>query len=279
VQFEAFWKIYCTQQSIDSMSNPYKLIQVSEENHKLTITLDRPEKRNAFTPNMIDEIAFALRESAENKDIWAVLFKANGSVFSAGMDLKVFKNPELETPNSDFSRIDISLGQLVSEIKKPTVAIINAPVYAGGFLIIAECNFVLATQNATFTLPEVKRGIFPFQVMKSLSKSMTERKLIEWCALGKTYSATEAMRDGLVTQIIEESEVQNSENEFFDSLFLGSPLAIAQGIAAAKKLSSTPETEIYTYLKDTLGALKCSNDAAEGINAFVEKRTPKWSNS
>jgi enoyl-CoA hydratase/carnithine racemase len=261
------------------MSNPYKLIQVSEENHRLIITLNRPEKRNAFTPNMIDEIAFALRESAENQAIWAVIFKANGSVFSAGMDLKIFKNPDLETQNPDFPRIDISLGQLVSEIKKPTVAIINAPVYAGGFLIVAECNFVLATQNATFTLPEVKRGIFPFQVMKSLSKSMTERKLIEWCALGKIYSATEAMRDGLVTQIIEEFELQNAENEFFDSLFIGSPLAIAQGIAAAQKLSAVPEEEIYFYLKDTLEALKASNDATEGINSFIEKRTPRWTNS
>jgi enoyl-CoA hydratase/carnithine racemase len=261
------------------MSVPYKLIQVSEANHKLTITLNRPQKRNAFTPNMIDEIAFAVRESSENKDIWAVIFKANGSVFSAGMDLKVFKNPDLETPNSDFPRTDISLGQLVSEINKPTVAIINAPVYAGGFLIVAECNFVLATQKATFTLPEVKRGIFPFQVMKSLSKSMTERKLIEWCVLGKTYSAIKAMQDGLVTQIIEETDLQNAENEFFDNLFKGSPLAISQGIAAAKKLSSTPEGEVYGMLKDTLEALKDSNDAAEGINAFIEKRNPKWTNS
>lgn len=261
------------------MTNPYKLIEVSQDNHKLTITLNRPDKRNAFTPNMIDEIAFALRESVENRDVWAVVFKANGSVFSAGMDLKVFKNPELETRNPDFPRIDISLGQLISEIRKPTIAVVNAPVYAGGFLIVAECNFVLATQNATFTLPEVKRGIFPFQVMKSLSKSMTERKLIEWCSLGKTYSATEAMKDGLVTQLIDESDIENSEKEFFENLFLGSPLAISEGIAAAKKLSSTPDGKVYGMLKATLEALKGSNDAAEGINAFIEKRKPKWTNS
>lgn len=261
------------------MTNPYKLIQVSQDNHKVTITLNRPDKRNAFTPNMIDEIAFALSESAEIQDVWAVVFKANGSVFSAGMDLKVFKNPELETPNPDFPRIDISLGQLISEIKKPTIAVVNAPVYAGGFLIVAECNFVLATQNASFTLPEVKRGIFPFQVMKSLSKSMTERKLIEWCSLGKTYAATEAKQDGLVTEIIDASNLQNAENEFFQNLFLGSPLAISEGIAAAKKLSSTPDAQVYTMLKATLEALKGSNDAAEGINSFIEKRSPKWTNS
>ncbi len=257
----------------------FNLIKVSEESHKLIITLNRPEKRNAFTPNMIDEIAFALRESVENRDVWAVIFKANGSVFSAGMDLKVFKNPELETPNPNFPRIDISLGQLISEIKKPTIAVVNAPVYAGGFLIVAECNFVLATQNASFTLPEVKRGIFPFQVMKSLSKSMTERKLIEWCSLGKTYNATKAMKDGLVSEIVDESNLQNAEDEFFQNLFLGSPLAISEGIAAAKKLSTTPDEEVYEMLKTTLEALKGSNDAAEGINAFIEKRKPNWTNS
>jgi enoyl-CoA hydratase/carnithine racemase len=257
----------------------YQLIKVSQEEHILIITLNRPEKRNAFTPNMIDEIAHALKKTENDKRIWAVIFKAEGKVFSAGMDLKVFKNPDLEEQNINFERINISLGQLVSSVSVPTLAIVNAPVYAGGFLIVAECNFVLATQNATFTLPEVRRGIFPFQVMKSLSKSMTQRKLVEWCTLGKIYSATQAMQDGLVTQIIEESNLQNAENEFFTSLFLGSPLAIAQGIAAAKKLSTIPEEEIYSYLKDTLETLKSSNDAQEGIQAFVEKRSPKWSNS
>lgn len=257
----------------------YKLIQVSSENHIQTITLNRPEKRNAFTPNMIDEIAFAIRESAEDRDIWAIMFKANGPIFCAGMDLKVFKNPELENPNDDFPRIDISLGQLISETNKPTIAIVNAPVHAGGFLIIAECNFILATQNATFTLPEIKRGIFPFQVMKSLSKSMTERKLIEWCTLGKTYSVVEAMQDGLVTQIIKEYELAKAENDFCKNLFKGSPLAISQGIAAAKKLSTLSEKNIYSFLKDTLDTLKSSNDATEGIKAFVEKRSPRWTNS
>ncbi len=257
----------------------YKLITVSEENHALTITLNRPEKRNAFTPNMIDEIAFALGESTHNRDIWAVVFKANGSVFSAGMDLKVFKNPELEVPNPDFLRVDISLGELISSVNIPTIAVVNAPVYAGGFLIMAECNFVIASPNATFTLPEVRRGIFPFQVMKSLSKSMTERKLIEWCTLGKTYVVEEALRDGLVTQLVVEEELVSAEKQLLDSLFLGSPFAISKGLAVLRNLPSIPETAVYNFLKESLSELRDTQDAVEGIQSFVEKRPPVWTNS
>lgn len=257
----------------------YQLIEVKQDSHTLTITLNRPEKRNAFTPNMIDEIAFALGEITHKRDIWAVVFKANGAVFSAGMDLKVFKNPELEAPNPDFPRVAISLGELIASVNVPTVAVVNAPVYAGGFLIVAECNFVIASPNVTFTLPEVRRGIFPFQVMKSLSKSMTERKLIAWCTLGKTYSAEEALRDGLVTQLVAEEELTSAEKQLLDSLFLGSPFAISKGLVALKKLASVPETAVYDFLKESLSALRDTQDAAEGIQSFAEKRRPIWTNS
>lgn len=257
----------------------YQLIKVSQQEHTLTITLNRPEKRNAFTPNMIDEIAHAVESVRQDKSIWAVVFKAGGKVFSAGMDLKVFKNPELETPNPDFKRVDISLGELVSSITVPTLAIVNAPVYAGGFLIVAECNFVIATPNATFSLPEVRRGIFPFQVMKSLSKSFTQKKLVEWCTLGKTYTADEALSDGLLTQLVAETELADAEKQLIDLLLLGSPFAIQKGLEALEKLTSLPETAAYDFLKSSLSAIRESNDATEGIRSFVEKRSPRWTNS
>lgn len=257
----------------------HKLIKVTHSKHTLVITLNRPEKRNAFTPNMIAEIGYALKQVETDKTIWAVVFKAEGKVFSAGMDLKIFKNPELETPDPDFEPTNISLGELVASVQVPTIAVVNAPVYAGGFLIVAECNFILASANATFTLPEVRRGIFPFQVMKSLSKSFTQRKLVEWCTLGKTYTSAEALTDGLITRLVPENELADAEADLLHSLFLGSPFAIAKGLAALEKLPVVPEEEAYAFLKDSLSVIRESNDAIEGIQSFVEKRQPRWTNS
>jgi enoyl-CoA hydratase/carnithine racemase len=256
----------------------YHLIKTRIEKNVFYLTLNRPEKRNAFTPTMISEIADALQDAQNNPNIWLVVFEAKGSVFCAGMDLKVFQNPDLDVQNEHISPSNLPLGEVIKSINKPTLAIVEGPVIAGGFLIIAECTFVAAHEDATFSLPEVNRGLFPFQVMNSLSKIMPERKILELCILAKTYTVIESESWGLVSHNFEKENFKNEVNSLIDNILSAAPLAVTTGIEVLKKMSSIPENEKHKYLKTEIDKLRNTEDAQEGISAFVEKRKPVWKN-
>ncbi len=256
----------------------YHYIKTRIENSVFYLTLNRAEKRNAFTPTMISEIADALQDAQNNENIWLIVFEAEGSVFCAGMDLKVFQNPDLDVQNEQISKTNLPLGEVIRSVNKPTLAIVEGAVIAGGFLIIAECTFVAAHEDATFSLPEVQRGLFPFQVMNSLSKIMSERKILELCILAKTLSAKEAESLGLVTHYFEKPDFTNKVNSLINNVLSAAPLAVSKGIEVLKMLNSIPENDKHKYLKIEIDKLRDTEDAQEGINSFIEKRKPIWKN-
>ncbi|WP_337040825.1 enoyl-CoA hydratase/isomerase family protein [Emticicia sp. 17c] len=273
--------MYFTEIAIASFDNvSFKFIKTSLNGNVFRITLNRPEKRNAFTPTMVQEIAFALAYAHYNKQIWCVVIEAEGPVFCAGMDLNVFQNPALDTPNNQLpvSNKEITLGDAFKNLLKPCIAKINGDVLAGGFLIIGGCTFVVATESAGFSLPEVRRGIFPMQVMATLLKIMPQRKVLEMCILGKRYTAQEAFELGLVTHLSTNETLENDTAQIINIILQGAPLAISKGLEALNTLSDLPDNEQHHYLINTLQEIRNSSDAQEGIQAFKEKRTPVWTN-
>lgn len=257
-----------------------KLIKTELRQNVFVITLNRPEKRNAFTPTMVHEIAFALAYANAKTDVWCVLLEAEGPVFCAGMDLNVFQNPSLDITNESLPKPskEITLGDAFSILSKPSISVVKGDVLAGGFLLIGGCTFVIATEKANFSLPEVQRGIFPLQVMATLLKTMPQRKVLEMCILGKKYSAKEAHSLGLVTHLSGVDEIETDTNNLVHTILSGSPFAIKKGIEAYRSLSDIPENEQHQYLISQLQEIRNSADAQEGIAAFKEKRAPKWQN-
>ena len=257
-----------------------KLIKVVAKDNVFTITLNRPEKRNAFTPTMVHEIAFALAYANANDDVWCVILEAEGPVFCAGMDLNVFQDPTLDVLNEELPEPgqEITLGDAFKSIYKPCIAKVKGDVLAGGFLFIGGCTFVIATEEAGFSLPEVKRGIFPMQVMAPLMKIMPARKVLEMCILGKRYTAKEAFDLGLITQISTLDSIDKDIDVLVQTILNGSPLAIKKGLEAYHQLPIIPENEQNQYLLGLLQQIRDSADAKEGIQSFQEKRSPLWQN-
>ena len=258
----------------------FQLIKTKQEGHLFTITLNRPEKRNAFTPTMLQEIAFALAYAHFQDGIWCVLLEAEGTVFCAGMDLNVFQNPALDVKNETLPKSlkEITIGDVFKYLEKPCIAKVEGNVLAGGFLFIGSCTFVVATEDAQFGLPEVKRGIFPMQVMATLLKIMPQRKVMEMCILGKNYTAQQSFDLGLVTQISTKESIKNDVKTLIDSILENSPFAIKKGLEALNKLQNLSESEQHPYLIKVLQEIRNSPDAKEGILAFKEKRKPVWGN-
>lgn len=270
---------FYTQEATEKFNSVHlNYIQTELKNHVFTITLNRPEKRNAFTPTMAAEIAFSLAFAHYKDDVRCVVLKANGPVFCAGADLNAFHDPGADLRNSQLPvpQEDIKLGDVFRELHKPCIAQVEGSVFAGGFLLICGAGFVICNSEVTFSLPEVKRGIWPMQVMASLARVVSPRKVLEMSITAETYSANEALAMGLVTQIAENDRVAKVVEELAHQICANAPYAIKLGMQSFEALSHVPEHQQHVYLKGQLDLILRSEDAAEGIAAFREKRTTVW---
>lgn len=253
-------------------------IKAAKSGHLFTITLSRPEKRNAFTPTMAEEIVFALAYAHYHADIRCVKVDAEGPVFCAGADLNAFHDPSANTVNTSLPPIreEVRLGDAFRELLKPCIAQVEGPVLAGGFMIVCGCTFVLSVPEATFSLPEIKRGIWPMQVMASLLPILPQRKILEMAITGRSYPAAEAFEIGLITHLVEKDKMEAAVAALAGQICKSAPLAVQSGMRSLQKLMDVPQYEQHTFLKSELDKLLQTADAKEGTLAFKEKREPAW---
>lgn len=253
-------------------------IKTSLKENIFTIILNRPDKRNAFTPTMVNEIAFALAYANNQIEIRCVVLKAEGPVFCAGADLNAFHDPSINQKNQTLPDPieEVRLGDAFASLHKPCIGQVEGSVYAGGFLIICGCTFVVSAPEANFSLPEVKRGIWPMQVMASLLDIIPKRKILEMAITGNSYSAEQVLNLGLITQISEKGIIEEEVSKLAELICSNAPFAIKSGMEAMQDLSDIKENERHQYLKAQLNKILKSEDSKEGTAAFREKRTPIW---
>lgn len=271
--------IYTQEQVSNFKEQTFQYIIVEENNHVLTITLNRPEKRNAFHMPLTCELAYALAYAHYKNGIWAVILKANGPTFCAGADLKAFAgdNTTEKEITIPLPPEPIKLGDEFNGVYKPVIAQVHADVYAGGFLMIGGCTHVVAAESAKFGLPEVKRGIFPFQVMATLEPLMSARDLIDLCLRAKVMDAQEAQRIGLVSEVVPEDQLESTVQNLVADIMEQSPTAIRMGLRAFHEMKNYQDNKKHEYLYGMLMKVLASKDAQEGLAAFKEKRKAVWS--
>jgi|ERR1043165_275450 enoyl-CoA hydratase/carnithine racemase len=269
--------LYTSEQLQEFRHYTFAHLLHEQKDHLLTLTLNRPEKKNALNPVLFNELAYALTYAKYARDVWAVVIQANGDVFCAGADLKAFSGATEETTSTvPEAKAEVVIGNVFNALHKPCIAKVHAPVYAGGFLIVCGCTHVIAASNATFALPEVKRGLFPFQVMQSMLQIMPPRAVLDFCIRAKSVDAVEAEKIGLVSKAVEPGKLNEEVQSLVDEIFQYSPSAIRFGLEAFDNLKSTEPSEAHAYLKQMLGECIQTEDAAEGMKAFIEKRKPVW---
>ena len=269
--------LYTAQQTTSLPTNGFRYLLTSLDDHVLTITLNRPQKKNALHPPMLAELAFTLAYAHHNSAVWLVVLAATGDTFCAGMDLKSLTAGSEETPTVPEPADPVRLGELLQQLDKPTIAQVQGGVYAGGFLLVAGCTYAVAVETATFSLPEVKRGLFPFQVLALLLDLMPARKALDLCLRVQTLTATEALAVGLVTDKVPADQLLTTVGRLADELKQFSPTAIQFGLRARRALKSLPPDQQQAYLYEQFVQLQQTPDAREGMTAFLEKRSPKWS--
>jgi len=265
-----------TKEQVDNIANEqFAYIIVSIKEHVLELTLNRAEKKNALHPQMVNEIAFAMHYAHFTKSIWLVVVSANGNVFCAGADLKALAGI-IEENNSSIPKPigAIMIGELFNKIHKPTIAKVSGNVFAGGFLILAGCNIVVAKNNIRLALPEVKRGLYPFQVMAALLKVMPDRKVIDWSIRGYDLPLKDALHYGLITELVNAEDIDSATTSIINIILENSPLAISKGLEAYHHIR--PSVDEHSYLFQLFQQTILSKDGQEGLLAFREKRKPVW---
>lgn len=270
--------IYTREQVETFKEQHFAFLQVEDQDHVLTITLNRPDKRNAFHQFLLQELAYALAYAHHFNHIWAVVLRANGPVFCAGADLKAFAGMPADAEGSTIPAPggQIVLGDEFKGLHKPCIARVHGHVYAGGFLMLGGCTHVVAVQEARFGLPEVRRGIWPMQVMASLLPIMNPRQILDMCMRGRTLNAMEALEYDLVSEVVAAEELDDAVRDLVNDIKGQSPSAIRLGLQAFDELEGVPKNEQHTYLHGMLMKVLQTNDAREGLAAFREKREPRW---
>ena len=270
--------VYSKEQTENIKEQNFAFLEIEEKDNVLTITLNRPEKRNAFHQPYLNELAFALSYAHHNNSVWAVVIKANGPVFCAGADLKAFAGMEVDSENSSIPMPSdmFVIGDQLKELHKPLIAQVHGDVYAGGFLLIGGCTHVVASNTAKFGLPEVKRGIWPMQVMASLMPIMNARQMLDMCMRAKVLSANEALQLGIATDVTTPESLNQTVEDLVNDIKEQSPSAIRLGLEAYQKMDSIAADEQHKYLHKMLMRVLQSSDAKEGLKAFREKRKAVW---
>ena len=245
----------------------YKFIQTEIKEHVFTLTLDREAKRNAFTPTTVNEVAHALEEAEANDQLHVLVLRANGPVFCAGMDLKTYQNPELDSPNPAIVNMEHSLGEIFDQFNKPSIAIVEGDVIAGGFLYILGCTYVFAKKELNFRLPEIALGIFPFQVMAGLKRIMSEKQILQLCFDPNPFQTDKAIELGLVDGYLEQDKIDDLIASFADK----SIYAMQAGMKALKAIRDMESDKQYAFLLESLQNLRDRDE----VKKFMAERLNK----
>lgn len=255
----------------------YKTIQLAYDSGVATITLNRPDKRNAISFELIDDLLRALKE-VETSDAIVLIVTGAGKAFSSGMDLENLKTLIGRTPeqNLEDSQTMVRLFRALYEFPKVTIAAVNGPAIAGGTGLALLCDFTLAVPEAKFGYTEVRIGFVPAIVSTFLLRQVGEKHARDLLLTGRIIGGEEAARMGLVNEVVEPDNLMKRARELAALLMENSPASLR---ATKKLLNDHARTELDTQIEAAVrenAAIRTTADFREGITAFLEKRKPVW---
>ena len=255
----------------------YSTLQLAVDAGIATLTLNRPEKRNAISYELIDDLLRALEEVRQSPARILILTGA-GKAFSSGLDLDNLKAliGRTREQNLQDSRTMVSLFRSLYEFPKPTIAAVNGAAIAGGTGLALLCDFTLAVPEAKFGYTEVRIGFVPAIVSTFLLRQVGEKIARDLLLTGRIFDAPEALRMGLLKEIVPPEKLMGRARELGAELMENSPMSLAY----TKRLLTDHaraelDAQIEAAIRENAG-IRESADFREGITSFLEKRKPRW---
>jgi methylglutaconyl-CoA hydratase len=256
----------------------YRTIQLAYDSGIATITLNRPEKRNAISFELIDDLLSALKE-VELSDALVMILTGEGKAFSSGMDLENLKALIGRSPEQNLkdSETMVRLFRSLYEFSKVTIAAVNGPAIAGGTGLALLCDFTLAVPEAKFGYTEVRIGFVPAIVSTFLLRQVGEKHARDLLLTGRIIGAEEAARMGLINEIVAPEKLMQRARELSAQLMENSPSSLR---ATKQLLTDHARAELDAQIDAAVrenAAIRTTADFREGLSSFLEKRKPVWS--
>jgi len=240
------------------------------------LTINRENKHNALTPQMIELLLTGFEKAEHDNDVRVVCITGSGEkAFCSGADI----GNSIGTRDSEPIQNYVKLLKKMRYFSKPIVARVNGNCMGGGIGLMLSCDIIYAHKDVKFATPEVKIGVFPMIISLLMLSDLKSKKALEMIYTARKYSAIEAEEMGLITEFYNSvQELDKAVNETLLSIAGHAPYAISVGRKALAISADMEYEEAIDYLCEELGILLKSEDAAEGLKAFLEKRQPVWKN-
>ena len=242
-----------------------------------TLTMNRPQARNALSQGMLRAMIDAFIEVSIDEKARVVILAGDGPGFCAGHDLKEIKAQNYSRNYTEQLFADCAeLMQTIIRLPKPVIAQVHGIATAAGAQLVASCDLAISSQEARFATPGVNIGLFCSTPMVSLSRNLSNKHAMQMLLTGDLIDAQNAYRMGLVNEVVDAEQLATKTMELAKKIASKSPLTVAIGKEAYYRQAELPLSEAYDYTKDVMVRNLEARDAQEGISAFIEKRHPVW---
>jgi enoyl-CoA hydratase/carnithine racemase len=256
---------------------PYETLRYAVQDAVATIALDQPETRNALSDALLDELLDALGAARDDAAVHCVvLASTHETVFSSGGDLAGFAAQVPLVHKHAANERFVRLFTLIGTLGKPVICAARGHVLAGALGLALACDLVIAGERATFGTPEINVGLFPFMIGALVGRNVGRKKMTELLLLGERIDAQEAQRLGIVNRVVAPADFDGAVADWAAQLAAKSPLLMKLGKDALFAQQDMAFAEALEYLRGQLTLALSTDDAREGVAAFLERRGPRW---
>jgi enoyl-CoA hydratase/carnithine racemase len=253
----------------------YTCIQVERDIPLATITMNRPDKRNALSVAMMRELLDAVKTLGQDREVRAIILAGNGPAFSAGHDLSELVGGDIAAYRAVFD-LCTELMTAIQSIPQPVIARVHRIATAAGCQLVATCDLAVAAEEARFATPGVKIGLFCTTPMVALSRAIGRKRALQMLLTGAPIAAQTAAEWGLINQVVPADQLERATRELALAIVRASPLVVGLGKQAFYSQIDLDQPKAYAYAKEVMSMNALAADAQEGMCAFLDKREPAW---
>jgi len=237
------------------------------------ITLTSPQTRNALSTQLVAELLAHLRAAMDDPEARAVVLTGEGPAFCAGADLK---SGGVGEGASGSGNPFVEVLKLMRHGPKPVVVAANGHAFGGGLGLVAAADIAIAADAARFSFSEVRVGVIPAMISVVVLPKLGEHQTLRLFLTGERFGAERALEYGLFHRVVPESELEAAAGEEVEAIAQGGPVAVREAKQLVRTVARLPEDEAFAWAEKKIAALFASDEAAEGMAAFREKRKPRW---
>jgi len=241
-----------------------------------TLTLNRPQQRNALSMALMRELNTALADIAGNVDVRVVIIRGNGPAFCAGHDLKEMRADDREKAHRETFAECAKLMTAIVELPKPVIARVHGIATAAGCQLVATCDLAIAADDARFATPGVNIGLFCSTPMVALSRNLNRKQAMQMLLTGEMIDAATAEKYGLINRAVAADDLDEAVRELAATICSKSSVAVEMGKVAFYEQLECSLRDAYELTGAVMVRNMMTDDATEGIDAFIEKRRPVW---